>query len=88
MRKQAPKQLRKGFDTFVTLAVWEVWKERSSRVFRNKSAPIDQVVGRIWEECMQWRIAGAKCHGIFLVRSVVDFVSVSRSLNRFVRTGF
>jgi hypothetical protein len=32
-RKRVSKQLRKGFDTFLVLMAWCIWRERNNHVF-------------------------------------------------------
>jgi hypothetical protein len=33
-RKQILKEVRKGFDSFLLLTTWHIWKERNARVFQ------------------------------------------------------
>lgn len=58
VRRQVPKELRKGFDSAVLLASWRLWKECNSRVFDNAVCSPAQAVRRVFEEAEEW-IVGA-----------------------------
>jgi outer membrane lipopolysaccharide assembly protein LptE/RlpB len=42
------------------LVSWEIWKERTARVFRNLSSTANMLLAKIREEVALWGLAGAK----------------------------
>jgi hypothetical protein len=51
---------RKGLASLVLLTIWEIWKERNARVFRNKLLPSFVILEGIKCEARLWVLAGAK----------------------------
>ena len=61
-----PKGLKRGYDTFVILVGWELWKQRNARVFnrvQKQRTPIE-LVEDIFREVQQWRQAGVGVGGL------------------------
>jgi hypothetical protein len=50
----------KGIASLTLLVVWELWKERNVRVFRNNFAPSFVILENIKWEAFLWVLAGAK----------------------------
>jgi hypothetical protein len=61
-------QFRKAMASLAMLVSWEIWKERSTRVFRNHSTSSTVIVHKIKEEAILWSIAGAKALSIVIPR--------------------
>jgi hypothetical protein len=59
-RKRIDKVLRKGFDTLVVLVWWQIWRERTARVFNDKHVTVQsaQLVQGIRDEGSQWVAVG------------------------------
>jgi hypothetical protein len=55
-RKRLRKEERRGFDTFVLLIAWTLWKQRNARVFGNLESQLstEQIIDRILEEFSLW----------------------------------
>jgi hypothetical protein len=55
-RKRLQKEDRRGFDTFVLLIAWTLWKQRNARVFGNFESHLstEQIIDRILEEFSLW----------------------------------
>jgi hypothetical protein len=51
---------RKTISSLTLLVTWEIWNERSARVFRNKHAPSQVILEKIKSEARLWVRAGAK----------------------------
>jgi hypothetical protein len=51
---------RKGLSSLALLVVWEIWKERSARVFRNKLSSSVVIFDLIKAEVRLWILAGAE----------------------------
>jgi hypothetical protein len=51
---------RKGLTSLTLLTVWEIWKERNVRVFRQKLSPTFVILDKIKCEARLWVIAEAK----------------------------
>ena len=57
---------KRGFDSFVIMTVWQLWKQRNARVFNRD----DQVrmptnlVYQIFEEIKLWKLAGVGVVGL------------------------
>jgi hypothetical protein len=64
-RKRVHKKSRKGFDSFVCLVSWMLWKERDARVFDRKSLQVGQLLQVVRDEGRQWILIG--------YRSLSDF---------------
>ena len=59
-RKLIHKQSRKGFDTFVMLICWMIWKQRNARVFDTGTIKNEwNTVDSIFDELRTWDKAGA-----------------------------
>ena len=57
-RKQLPKTSRCGFDSFVILVCWLLWKERNERTFDHRVRTVHDVVLRMLDEVVAWSHAG------------------------------
>jgi hypothetical protein len=57
-RKLVPRALRKGFDSFVLLVGWSLWKERNARTFRGESSAAPVLFFKIWDEASFWAASG------------------------------
>lgn len=51
---------RSGMQSMVTLTIWEIWRERNNRVFRNEARTVRQIVHNIQDEARTWRFASNK----------------------------
>jgi hypothetical protein len=51
---------RKGLSSLALLVVWEIWKERNARVFRNKLLTSVVIFDLIKAEVRLWVLAGTK----------------------------
>jgi hypothetical protein len=49
-RKQAPKNLRRDFDTVTILVHWRVWKERNAWIFGQEFSSAERVFELIIED--------------------------------------
>jgi hypothetical protein len=49
-RKKIFMDHRKGFDSFVVLMVWLIWKERNARVFHGASRTVAQLASSVLDE--------------------------------------
>jgi hypothetical protein len=58
-RKRLRKEDRRGFDTFVLLIAWMLWKQRNARVFGNLERQLSttQIIDTVFEEFSLWRAA-------------------------------
>lgn len=63
-RKRIPKVRRKGFDSFVILICWQLWKLRNSFVFGSRTSldMVQRFTSQIFEELRMWMRAGG--HGV------------------------
>ncbi|OEL15128.1 hypothetical protein BAE44_0023853, partial [Dichanthelium oligosanthes] len=50
LRRRLNRQQRKGVDSMCMLLAWNIWKERTTTVFRQKEATTSQVLAAITEE--------------------------------------
>jgi hypothetical protein len=57
-RKRVLKELCKGFDSFVFLVSWLLWKERNARVFNATSLPTATLVALISDICREQILVG------------------------------
>lgn len=58
-RKQIPKVERKGFDSFVMIICWTIWKQWNARVFgRDTVHNVWGTVDLIFQELKLWAKAG------------------------------
>lgn len=46
--------------SMLILVIWELWRERNERVFRNTSRSVQQIVSSIQDEARLWASAGNK----------------------------
>ena len=53
-----PTAKRKGTQSLLMLATWEIWRER--RIFQKEEMSVQGLVSRIHEEATLWNMAGAK----------------------------
>jgi hypothetical protein len=53
-------ETREAMASLAMLVSWKIWKERNTRVFRDKFATIDMLVLRMKEEMALWCLAGGK----------------------------
>jgi len=61
-----PKPCRRGFDTFVVLICWLLWKERNDRTFDRRVHTIHEVVTRVTDEIVAWLQAGFRQVELFV----------------------
>ena len=59
---------RKGLASLAMLVDWEIWLERNTRVFQNKSMTTTMLINKIKEEAEVWGRAGAKALCNFVPR--------------------
>lgn len=61
-RLRVPATHRRGFDSFVMLITWQLWKHRNGLVFGQLSSPTSvlQLSVKIFEELNTWRLAGGR----------------------------
>ena len=52
---------RKGINTILLLACWEIWQERNDATFRKCTPAASNIIRRIRDGVQQWRTAGATC---------------------------
>lgn len=57
--EQAPKEVRKGFNSLVILVAWFIWKLRNRCVFDGARPTIDGLLVDIREEARLWCLGGA-----------------------------
>jgi hypothetical protein len=60
---RGPSTHRKGLASLILLTVWEIWKERNARVFRQKVSPSFVILYKIKCKARLWVIVGAKHTG-------------------------
>jgi hypothetical protein len=60
-RRWVPRVCRKGFDSFVMLTCWMLWKERNARMFNNLSTVAREVAVKIVQEAELWIRSGISC---------------------------
>jgi hypothetical protein len=63
-----PKPLHLGFDSFVFLVGWMLWKEHNSRTFNGIASQAMVVVNAMQEEGARWCSAGNKHLRVLLAR--------------------
>ena len=51
--------IKKAAASILMLVMWEMWKERNARVFRNTASLTTIIVAKIKEEAHLWALAGA-----------------------------
>ena len=52
--------IKKAIGSVLMLLIWEIWKERNARVFRNTASPTTIITAKIKEEAHLWALAEAK----------------------------
>uniref|UniRef100_K4A0N2 Uncharacterized protein n=1 Tax=Setaria italica TaxID=4555 RepID=K4A0N2_SETIT len=60
LRRQQPKERRKGLDTLFMLVIWSLWKEHNAGVFNQCSSSTQELLQRIKQESEHWVLAGAR----------------------------
>jgi hypothetical protein len=65
-RKSVQSDCRKGFDSFVVLVTWHLWKGRNARVFDQASRQAGELVSFIVAEGRNWVAAGFSVLADFL----------------------
>jgi hypothetical protein len=65
---EGPSPHRKGLLSLALLVVWEIWKERNARVFRNKLSSSVVIFELIKAEARLWILVGAKHLGDLMPR--------------------
>jgi hypothetical protein len=60
IQKKKGQRIRKALASLTMLVSWEIWKERTARVFRNLSSTANMLLAKIREEVDLWGLAGAK----------------------------
>ena len=58
-RIRSPTEKRKGIQSLILLAAWEIWLERNRRIFQREELSVDLLVRRIRDEAVLWNVAGA-----------------------------
>jgi hypothetical protein len=58
--QNSPADKRKGAQSLILLAAWEIWKERNRRIFQHEELSVAGLVTRIRDEAILWNMAGAK----------------------------
>lgn len=58
LRKLVPQFFRHGFDSYVFLIGWSLWKERNNRTFRAQATNASRLAAAIREEADLWCRAG------------------------------
>jgi hypothetical protein len=58
-RLSSPADKRKGAQSLLMLAVWEIWRERNRRIFQQEELSIQGLLVRIRDEATLWNMAGA-----------------------------
>lgn len=53
-------QYSEAAKSMLILVIWELWRERNERVFRNTSRSVQQIVSSIQDEARLWASAGNK----------------------------
>jgi hypothetical protein len=53
------KHKKKGFNSFVILVAWQIWKHRNACVFDNGSPNIHAILLSIHDEALLWGLGGA-----------------------------
>lgn len=56
----APPANREVIKSIIVLTLWEIWKERNSRVFRKEGRYMPKIMEAIFEEAELWAHAGNK----------------------------
>ena len=51
--------IKKAIGSVLMLLIWEIWKERNARVFRNTASPTTIITAKIKEEAHLWALTGA-----------------------------
>jgi hypothetical protein len=55
-----PKTVKEGIKSLLMLVIWEIWRERNSRVFRKTSRSVQQIFSSVQDEARTWAHAGNK----------------------------
>jgi hypothetical protein len=58
--KKLQKHLRKGFNSFVILGAWIIWKHRNACVFDGTTPNLQGAIQIFKDEFYRWQISGAK----------------------------
>ena len=58
-RLRVSAQQRKGGQSLIMLAAWEIRLERNKRIFHQEELSVEHLVGRIRDEAVIWNLAGA-----------------------------
>ena len=58
-RNRSPSDKRKGTQSLILLASWEIWCERNRRIFQKVELSAQALMSRIREEATLWNVAGA-----------------------------
>jgi len=57
-RKAVPKFFHRGFDSYVLLVGWSLWKERNDRTFQARATDAQRLAALIKDEAAIWCEAG------------------------------
>jgi hypothetical protein len=57
-RKDVQKDHRRGFDSFVALVAWSLWRERNARVFDGIGRSVPALICSIRDVAASWVAAG------------------------------
>jgi hypothetical protein len=57
---------RRGVRLLIILTIWEIWKERNTRIFDRRETPAPAIISKIKDEATMWSLAGAKHLGLLV----------------------
>ena len=60
MMNRLPSPMKEGLRSLIVLTIWEVWRERNSRVFRKECRQLQKIMESIYDEANMWAHAGNK----------------------------
>ena len=60
MMNRLPSPMKEGLRSLIVLTIWEVWRERNSRVFMKECRQVQKIMESIYDEANMWAHAGNK----------------------------